>query len=61
VAAKMNSNAGITAFNTVNEILAIPTKVMGQTKDVVVSNDEFVADLDNVIVLMRKSVPAPKV
>jgi hypothetical protein len=34
---------------------------MGQTKDVVVSNDEFVADLDNVIVLMRKSVPAPKV
>jgi hypothetical protein len=57
----MNSNAGITAFNTVNEILAIPTKVMGQTKDVVVSNDEFVADLDNVIVLMRKSVPAPKV
>jgi hypothetical protein len=49
VAAKMNSNAGITPFKTVNQILAIPTKVMGQTKDVVASNDERVADLDNVI------------
>ena len=49
VAAKMNSNAGIAPFKTVNEILAIPTKVMGQTKDVVASNDERVADLDNVI------------
>jgi hypothetical protein len=45
----MNSNAGITPFKTVNQILAIPTKVMGQTKDVVASNDERVADLDNVI------------
>jgi hypothetical protein len=32
VAAKMNSNASITPLETVNEILAIPTKVMGRPR-----------------------------
>jgi hypothetical protein len=49
IAAKMNSKAGLTPFKTVNEILAMPAKVMGKTKDVVASNNERVADLDNVI------------
>ena len=49
IAAKMNSKAGLTPFKTVNEILALPAKVMGKTKDVIASNDERVADLDNVI------------
>lgn len=51
IAAKMNSKAGLTPFKTVNEVLAMPAKVMGKTKDVVASNDERVADLDNVISL----------
>ncbi len=49
VAAKMNSKAGLTPFKTVNEVLAMPAKVMGKTKDVVASNDERVTDLDHVI------------
>ncbi len=49
IAAKMNSKAGLTPFKTVNEVLAMPAKVMGKTKDVVASNDERVAELDNVI------------
>lgn len=49
IAAKINSKAGLTPFKTINEVLAMPAKVMGKTKDVVASNDERVTDLDNVI------------
>jgi len=51
IAAKMTSKSGLTPFKTVNQILAMPAQVLGKTKDVVASNDERVADLDNVITL----------
>ncbi len=57
IAAKMSSKAGLTPFKTVNQILAMPAQVMGKTKDVVASNDERVADLDNVITLSEGKDP----
>ncbi|MSU52120.1 MAG: hypothetical protein EXS41_01815 [Opitutaceae bacterium] len=49
VTAKMNSKVDLTPFKTVNEVLAMPAKVMGKTEDVVASNDKRVTDLDHVI------------
>ncbi len=45
------TGAGATPFKELNKILAMPAQVLGKTKDVVASNDERVADLDNVITL----------
>jgi len=49
LAAKLNRKAGLNPFKTVNEVLVMPAKVMGKTKDVVDIKNSRTGVLDGVI------------
>jgi hypothetical protein len=49
LAAKLNRKTGLNPFKTMNEVLVMPAKVMGKTKDVVDKNSSRTGVLDGVI------------
>ena len=49
LAAKLNRKAGLNPFKTMNEVLVMPAKVMGKTKDVVDKNSSRTGVLAGVI------------
>ena len=49
LAAKLNRKTGLNPFKTMNEVLVMPAKVMGKTKDVVDKNNSRTGVVDGVI------------